>query len=234
MANVFITGASRGMGRAMAILLAEKDFHVILAARHEADLQRVVEQIKAKGGVASYFVCDVTQEQEVNKTIQTAIVEIGSIEVLINNAGIGLFKPVEEISLDEWQTVMDSNVKSTFLCTKALLPHFKQQQKGHFIVITSDVAKRTFANGTAYCASKFAQDAFAAALRKEVRQYGIKVTTIYPGLTDTNFNGTTEGEERKKDWLRAEDVAQAVLYALNAPPQVVIDEIVLHPKTQDY
>jgi NADP-dependent 3-hydroxy acid dehydrogenase YdfG len=160
--------------------------------------------------------------------------KFGKIDVLINNAGMGIFKAIENISLAEWEQVMDINVKGTFLCCKMVLPQMKSHHHGHIIVIASDVSKRTFSHGTLYCSSKFAQDAFTAALRKEIRPFGIKVTTIYPGLTDTNFNGNTQGESRTKDWLKADDVAQAIFYAISAPPQVVIDELMLHPKVQDY
>lgn len=232
--NIFITGASRGIGRATALFFAKKGFHVILAARNEQDLIAVCQEIIDLGGTAIYFICDVANEVQVAFAIQETIKQVGKIDVLVNNAGMGIFKALENITLSEWEQVMDINCKGTFLCCKAVLPHMKMQQNGHIIVIASDVSKRTFANGTLYCASKFAQDAFTSALRKEVRISGIKVTIIYPGLTDTYFNGNEQGAERTKNWLKAEDIAEAIYYAVSAPKQVVIDEIMLHPKTQEY
>ncbi len=234
MKTIFITGASRGIGKATALHFAKNGFYVILATRKETDLLAVQQEIIDFGGKASYVICDVQQEESVQKAIDTAIKIVGKIDILVNNAGIGLFKAVENISVAEWEQVMDSNVKGTFLCCKTILPSMKLQKTGHIIVIASDVAKRTFANGTVYCASKFAQDAFAAALRKEVRHFGIKVTTIYPGLTDSYFNGNQQGSEKTKNWLQAQDIAEAIYYASNAPSQVLIDEIMLHPITQEY
>jgi NADP-dependent 3-hydroxy acid dehydrogenase YdfG len=234
MQTILITGASKGIGKAVALLFAQASWHVVLVARQESALRLLAEEIGRGGGKVSFFACDVSHEGEVYQVCQTVLKEAGRIDVLVNNAGIGIFKSVGQTTVAEWDMVMDSNVKGTFICTKAVLPTMSQQKSGHFVMIASDVSKRTFANGSLYCASKYAQDAFAAALRKEVRPLGIRVTCIYPGMTDTYFAGSTQGEERKKDWLKPEDVAQAVWYAVNSPSHVVIDELMLHPKIQDY
>jgi NADP-dependent 3-hydroxy acid dehydrogenase YdfG len=234
MKTILITGASKGIGKALALLFAQEGWHVVLVARQEDTLRLLAEEIGQKGGKASFYACDVCNEAEITKVCQATLQTQGSIDVLVNNAGIGVFKSVEQTTVDEWDMVMDINVKGTFICTKAVLPAMKQQNEGHIVMIASDVSKRTFANGSLYCASKYAQDAFAAALRKEVRAYGMRVTCIYPGMTDTYFAGSTQGEVRKKDWLQPQDVAQAVWYAVSSPSHVVIDELMLHPKIQDY
>jgi NADP-dependent 3-hydroxy acid dehydrogenase YdfG len=135
----------------------------------------------------------------------------------------------------EWDRIFNVNVKGTFLVCKAAAPHFKLQGYGHIVGIASDVSKRTFATGAAYGSSKYAQDAVLSALRKEMRPYGVKVSTIYPGLVDTYFNDSHPGgPETEKTHLRPLDVAQAVRYILEAPPHVVVDELMLHPLTQEW
>ncbi len=234
MQTILITGASKGIGKSIALLFAHKGWQVVLVARKAEELAALTEQIGKQGGKATYFVADVTDEEQVQFACKETFKTFGRIDVLVNNAGMGIFKSVEQTTAAEWDMVMDINVKGTFLCTKAVLPAMTQQHYGHIVMIASDVSKRTFAHGSLYCASKFAQDAFASALRKEVRPLGIRVTCIYPGMTDTYFAGSTQGETRKKEWLKPEDVAEAVWYAVQAPQHVVVDELMLHPKIQDY
>ena len=229
-----ISGASRGIGRAVALLLAQHGMRIVLVARNEHELQSLQQEIHAQGGKAISVAASVTEESGVQQVVGATMSVFGRIDVLVNNAGMGIFKKVEDISAEDWDIVMGVNAKGTFLLSKAVLPHLKTAGQGFIVNIASDVSRRTFANGSLYCASKFAQDAFASALRKEVRPFGIKVSVIYPGLTDTYFNGTEQGEERKKDWLRAEDIAEAVWYVLNAPRHVVVDELMIHPISQEY
>ena len=122
----------------------------------------------------------------------------GRLDILVCNAGVGSFNELENFEAAEWDRIFDTNVKGTFLLAKPPCPTSKQQKRGHIIGIASDVAKRTFAHGTAYGASKYAQDAVLASLRKEVRPHGIKVSTIYPGLVDTYFNDATPAAPRPK------------------------------------
>jgi NADP-dependent 3-hydroxy acid dehydrogenase YdfG len=180
-------------------------------------------------------VADVTMETDAQQVIEGTLLHYGRLDILICNAGVGSFNELEHFSSAEWDRIFDTNVKGTFLLCKAAVPHFKAQGKGHIVGIASDVAKRTFPNGTAYGASKYAQDAVLASLRKEVRPHGIKVSTIYPGLVDTYFNDTTPGSAAaEKTHLRPGDIAQAVRYVLEAPPHVVVDELMLHPLTQEW
>lgn len=129
---------------------------------------------------------------------------------------------------------MDVNVKGSFLLSKAALPHLKAARHGHILAVASDVSKRTFANGSLYCASKYAQDAFFAALRREVRPHNIKVSVIYPGLVDTHFHNSGPGQDKNHWYMRAEDIASAIAYVINTPPHVCVDELMLHPMGQDW
>ena len=225
-----VTGASRGIGRAVALLLALQGAKVVAVARTEDELTELTHKTKGLSIVA-----DVSDETDAQLVVAETLRNLGRLDMLICNAGVGSFNELEEYASAEWDRIFDTNVKGTFLMCKAAVPHFKELRKGHIVGIASDVAKRTFAHGTVYGASKFAQDALLASLRKEVRPHGIKVTTIYPGLVDTYFNDTTPGSaEAEKTHLRPSDIAQAVRYVLEAPAHVVVDELMLHPLTQEW
>lgn len=230
----FISGASRGIGRAIATRLARENHFVMLLARNAEEINELELEIDMAGGKALSFPLDVTDEKQVNEAVAQVIRDFGRIDSIINNAGIGVFKNAEEISAEEWSNVMDVNVKGSFLLTKAALPHLKAAKSGHIIGIASDVSKRTFATGSLYCASKYAQEAFFSGLRREVRADNIKVSVIYPGLVDTYFHNGQPGQPQRAQYLMPSDIADAVSYVLNAPKHVVIDELMLHPIMQDY
>ena len=225
-----VSGASRGIGKATALLLALQGATVVAVARSEQELSDLTHKTRGLSIVA-----DIADEADAQHVVAETLRHYGRLDILVCNAGVGSFAELEQFTGEEWDRIFDTNVKGTFLLCKAAVPHFKAQKRGHIVGITSDVAKRSFAHGTVYGASKFAQDAVLASLRKEVRPHGIKVSTIYPGLVDTYFNDTTPGSiEAEKTHLRPADVAQAVRYVLEAPPHVVIDELMLHPLTQEY
>ena len=225
-----VSGASRGIGQAIALLLVLQGAKVVAVSRSEQELADLTQKTGGLGIVA-----DISDEIDTRHVIDETLRQFGRLDILVCNAGVGSFAELEQFSAAEWDRIFDTNVKGTFLLCKAAVPHFKAQKKGHIVGITSDVARRTFAHGTAYGASKFAQDAVLASLRKEVRPHGVKVSTIYPGLVDTYFNDTTPGSpEAEKTHLRPADVAQAVRYVLEAPVHVVVDELMLHPLTQEW
>jgi len=229
-----ISGASRGIGRAIATRLARENHFVLLLARNSEEISELELEIDSAGGKALSFAVDVSNEKQVNEVVDQAIRDFGRIDNVINNAGIGIFKEVENLTEDEWTRVMDVNVKGSFLLTKAVLPHMKSAGSGHIIGIASDVSKRTFAEGSLYCASKYAQHAFFEALRREVRSKGIKVSVIYPGLVDTFFHEGDPGQPHRAQYLQPLDIADAVSYVLNAPRHVIIDELMLHPMKQEW
>lgn len=227
-----ITGASRGIGKAIAQDLARSGVYVILTARNESELKEVVRSIISEGGKASAFLLDITDEAAVMQFLISLSAISNHVDILINNAGIGSFQPVTETDGAFFDQVMDVNVKGTFLMCKHLVPLMQAQKSGHIITIASDVSKRTFANGAMYCASKYAQDAFCSALRKEVREFNIKVSVVYPGKVETFFNNNIPTTNH--NLLHADDIASSVNYILSAPAHVVIDEMMIHPLSQDY
>ncbi|WP_400192874.1 SDR family oxidoreductase [Hymenobacter sp. B81] len=225
-----VTGASRGIGRAIATLLAVQGAKVVCVARTEDDLLEVAQKTNGLAVAA-----DVSDEQDAQNVVDETLRHFGRLDMVVCNAGVGSFNLLENFSAEEWDRMFAVNVKGTFLLCKAALPHLKEQRRGHIVGIASDVSRRTFVHGTAYGASKYAQHAVLDALRKEVRPHGIKVSVIYPGLVDTYFNESKPGGvDKEKTHLQPLDVAQAVRYVLEAPPHVLIDELTLHPLSQEW
>ncbi|MFN0034081.1 MAG: SDR family oxidoreductase [Saprospiraceae bacterium] len=229
-----ISGASRGIGRAVAGRLAREDHFVVLLARNAEEIGELEHEIDEAGGKALAIACDVTDELQVADAVAQVLRDFQRIDCLVNNAGIGVFKPADEISADDWDRVMDVNVKGSFLLSRAVMPHMKAAGTGHIVGIASDVSKRTFANGSLYTASKYAQHAFFESLRRELRSLGIKVSVVYPGLVDTYFHKSEPGQPQQAQYLRADDIAAAVSYILHAPPHVLVDELMLHPMCQEW
>ncbi|MEO6758372.1 MAG: SDR family oxidoreductase [Saprospiraceae bacterium] len=229
-----ISGASRGIGRAIATKLAREGHFVVLLARNAEEITELEFEIDQTGGKAMALAVDIRDEAQVIAVMQKVIHQFGRIDVLINNAGIGIFKPVDDFSSDDWDQVMDVNVKGSFLLSKAALPHMKAAGQGHIIGIASDVSKRTFAHGGLYTASKYAQHAFFESLRREVRALGIKVSVVYPGLVDTYFHEGDPGQPERAQYLTPQDIAAAVSYILQAPPHVLVDELMIHPMMQEW
>lgn len=232
--TIVITGASKGIGRALALQLASLGAHLSLMARSENELLDVKKMAESHGGHCIVFAGDVADEAFINKTIDATIKKYGTVDILVNNAGFGLFKPSEEITAAEWDSVFATNVKGTFLVSNAVTPIMKKNKRGHIINIASDVSKRVFAGGSLYCASKYAQDAYSMALRKELRAFSIKVSVVYSGLVDSSFHADPQGHGSHDWWLKNEDMANAIVYIASQPPHVVIDELMIHPLVQEY
>jgi NADP-dependent 3-hydroxy acid dehydrogenase YdfG len=222
---IAVTGASRGIGLAIAQVLHAAGAQVLAGAR----------QMPEPGlpGIG-FALLDVTDEASVQAFAQRAI-ETGA-DTLVNNAGVGVFGPLEAATVEDYRRVFDTNVLGTLLATRHFLPAFRARHarglSSHLVNVTSDVSTRTFAHGSIYTASKHAQRALTQATAHEGQHFGLRVTEIRPGMTDTHFNASTPGTPERAGHLRAHDVAQAVLYALCAPAHVRVDEVVVHPTVQ--
>lgn len=229
-----ITGASRGIGKEIAVKLAEQGMKLSIVGS-SAQISETAEELK-KAGFSNVLPiqADVTKEEDMEQVIKKTIDEFGHIDLLVNNAGVGFFKLTEEVTIEEWKKVFEVNVQGVFLATKAVLPHMKERKSGTIITISSDVARYTIPNGAAYTATKYAVQGFSGSVAQEVREYGIRVGTINPGMVDTYFANSTQGLPEKHDWLKVEDIANAVVYMASAPKYMLIDEIVLHPLVQQY
>lgn len=232
--TVIITGASKGIGRALALTLAKEGVNLGLVARSENELRAVQEEVCSLGAKVAIFVGNVSDEAFVKTAITSTAATFGGIDALVNNAGFGIFKQATEITTAEWDDIYATNVKGTFLFCREVIPFMKTAGKGHIINIASDVAKRVFDGGSLYCSSKYAQDAFSMALRKEVRKDNIKVSVVYSGLVDTYFHNRAEGDPHQEKYLSPQDMANTIHYILAAPAHVVIDELMIHPISQEY
>jgi NADP-dependent 3-hydroxy acid dehydrogenase YdfG len=232
--TIIITGASKGIGKQLALDLAKEGANLALIARSTAELQELKTEVEKSGSKCLIFAGSVADSALVDEVIAKVTSEFGSIDFMINNAGFGVFKRASEISTDEWDSIYETNVKGTFLYSKAVLPSMKSAGNGHIINVASDVAKRVFDGGSLYCSSKYAQDAFSMALRKEVREFGIKVSVIYSGLVDSMFHTDPQGDEQHASWLKVQDMSNAIMYVMNQPRHVVIDELMIHPLSQEY
>jgi NADP-dependent 3-hydroxy acid dehydrogenase YdfG len=222
---IAVTGASRGIGLAIAQVLHAAGAQVLAGAR----------QMPEPGlpGIG-FALLDVTDEASVQAFARRAI-EAGA-DSLVNNAGVGVFGPLETATVEDYRRVFDTNVLGTLLATRHFLPAFRGRNarglSSHLVNVTSDVSTRTFAHGAIYAASKHAQRALTQTAAHEGQHFGLRVTEIRPGMTDTHFNASTPGTPERAGHLRAHDVAQAVLYALCAPAHVRVDEVVVHPTVQ--
>ncbi|MDQ6596301.1 SDR family oxidoreductase [Bacillus salipaludis] len=229
-----VTGASRGIGKEIALKLAEQGVKLALVGSSE-QVNQTAEELKNKGfSHVLPIQADVSNESDMQEVVRKTIDEYGHIDLLVNNAGVGFFKLTEEVTVEEWKKVFEVNVQGVFLGIKAVLPHMKEQKSGTIITISSDVGRYTIPNGAAYTATKYAVQGFSGSVAQEVREYGIRVGTINPGMVDTYFAESTQGLPEKKDWLKVEDIANAVVYMASASKYMLIDEIVLHPLIQQY
>jgi NADP-dependent 3-hydroxy acid dehydrogenase YdfG len=228
--TILITGASKGIGRALAKMLAAKGVNLGLIARSGDELLALQTELSALGVEVKIFVGSVADEA----FVKSVVANYTQIDAVVNNAGFGVFKQATNITTAEWDSIYDTNVKGTFLFCREIVPVMKANGGGHIINVASDVAKRVFDGGSLYCSSKYAQDAFSMALRKEVRKDNIKVSVVYSGLVDTHFHSLEEGDAHQAEYLTSENMADSITYILSAPKHVVIDELMIHPMSQDY
>lgn len=229
-----VTGASRGIGKEIALKLAEQGMKLAIIGS-SAQISETADELKRKGFAHILPIqADVSKEEDLQQVVKKTIEEYGHVDMLVNNAGIGFFKLTEEVTLEEWKKVFEVNVQGVFLATKAVLPHMKERRSGTIITIASDVARYSIPNGSAYTATKYAVQGFSGSVAQEVREYGIRVGTINPGMVDTYFAESKQGLPEKQDWLKVQDIANAVVYMASAPKYMLIDEIVLHPLVQQY
>jgi 3-oxoacyl-[acyl-carrier protein] reductase len=218
--TALITGASRGIGRAIALRLAPR-WNVLALARSAPELETLSAEIQRKGGTCEPLVIDVTDGGAVRRALEGR-----NVEVVVNNAGVGVLKPFVELSPDEWQLMMDVNLNAVYHVTHALLPGMLQRGRGHVVIIGSISGKTGFAGGAAYAATKFAVNGFAESLMLEVRDAGVKVSVVMPGSVATAFSRTGRDQSWK---LMAEDVAEAVEFLLDTPQRMLVDRVEMRP-----
>lgn len=228
-----VTGAGRGIGKAIALLLAENGCRLILTSRSGDELQAVESDIRRRGGEALDVPTDLTCDDEMLRLIESARQKWGGVDILINNAGWGKRAPIVRAKIEDWDQTLRLNLRAPMLLAHWLVPHMISQGEGAVINIGSVSGKSGEANGAAYSASKFGLIGFTQSLYEEVREYGIKVAVILPGFVDTPLIPPNRQLDRNK-MIRAQDVAQTVHFVLTSPDTCCPVEITVRPQRSPY
>ncbi len=230
MLTALVTGATEGIGRATALALGNAGYRVGVCARTPSKLRVVLDDLARAGITAAGHPCDVASAADVEAMVKTITAQLGPVDVLVNNAGIAILKPFAELSLDDWDATMATNLRGIFLCSRAVLPGMRERQRGAIVNIASLAGRNGFVGGTAYTASKHAVLGFSRSLMLEVRKEKIRVITICPGSVDTPLiRNQGQLSPRIEKILQPEDVAQTVLDALRLPERAMISELDLRP-----
>jgi NADP-dependent 3-hydroxy acid dehydrogenase YdfG len=238
---VVITGASSGLGEATARFLSAQGASVVLGARRAERIQSLADELTGKGGKALAVRTDVTKFDQVKKLVDAAVQTYGRIDVMINNAGLMPSSPLERLKVDDWDRMVDVNLKGVLYGIAAALPYMKQQNAGHIINVSSVAGHKIRAGGAVYAATKHAVRALSEGLRQEVKPYNIRTTVISPGAVDTELpNSVTEpdiAESMRKIYeiaVPAESFARAVAFAIAQPAEIDVNEILFRPTAQEF
>ncbi len=240
--TAIVTGASSGIGAATARALAGAGASVALAARRVERLDALRKEIESEGGRALAVRTDVSRRGEVDTLAEAALDAFGRIDILVNNAGVMPLAPLRERRVEEWDRMIDVNVKGVLYALAAVLPTMLEQGGGHIVNVGSVAGRRPFPGGTVYSATKFAVRSISAGIHKELSaSEGIRVTDIEPGVVDTELPESIAYDESRESFydrwedrrmLEAEDVADAILFAVAAPDRVNVNEILVRPTDQ--
>jgi NAD(P)-dependent dehydrogenase (short-subunit alcohol dehydrogenase family) len=222
-----VTGASRGVGRAIALALAGRHANLVLVARNQDALERVAIAVRESGGEAEIVPGDIRDEATAAAAVERAQAAYGRLDTLVNNAGVESGGPVESLSLEAWRACLDTNLTAAFLFSRAAIPAMKRQGAGHILMISSGAGKQGYGNMSAYSASKFGLMGFAQALAHEVGDDHIKVCTVVPGSIVTDFSGHAPRPGGK--YLLPQDVAQAILFLLDQSDRAWTQEMSVWP-----
>lgn len=236
-----VTGASSGIGEATARALAQEGAAVALVARRGDRLKALADEITGGGGKAEVIALDVADEAGAQEAVSRTLSALGRLDILVNNAGVMLLGPVLDADITDWQRMLDLNVLSLMVLTHAALPGMKDQGVGHVVNISSVSGRGASPTSAGYSASKWAVGGFSEGLRQEVRQFGVRVTVIEPGVVATELTDhithastkeTYEGRIASMTKLESEDIASAVVYAVTQPQRVNVNEILIRPLDQ--
>lgn len=239
-----ITGASSGIGAGTAKVLAANGFKVGIAARRIDKLNQLKNEITASGGEALPIQMDVTDPESVKRGVEELVAAYGSIDVLVNNAGLMPLSDIESLKVDEWNQMIDVNIKGVLNSTAAVLPYLKEQNSGHIINMSSIAGRKVFKGLSIYCATKFAIAAFSDGLRMELApKFKIRVTNIQPGavatelydhISDPKYRDDMEQLAKQMTFLTGEDIGNSILYAVSQPAHVNVSEVFVLPTEQGW
>jgi NADP-dependent 3-hydroxy acid dehydrogenase YdfG len=236
---VVITGASSGIGEATALLLAERGAKVVLGARGSDRLEALAARIAQAGGEAAYARTDVKRREDVTNLVKLACERYGKVDVLVNNAGIMPVSPLDDLRVEDWEEMIDVNIKGVLYGIAAALPIFRKQGFGHFVTTASTAGHKTVPNQSVYSGTKFAVRAISEGLRQEAGDK-LRVTIISPGFVRTNFADSVTNpqvkaklaESRDKFAMPPDAIARAIAFAIEQPADIDVNEIILRPTAQ--
>ncbi len=238
---VVITGASSGLGEATARLLSAQGASVVLGARRVNRIQSLADELSGSGGKAVAIATDVTHYDQVQRLVDAAVQTCGRVDVMLNNAGLMPQSPLERLKIDEWNRMIDVNIKGVLYGIAAALPYMKQQKAGHIINVSSVAGHKVRPPATVYAATKHAVRALSEGLRQEVKPYNIRTTVISPGAVATELpDSVTEldiAENVRKNYqiaIPAESFARAVAFVISQPDEVDVNEILFRPTRQEF
>ena len=239
---ILITGASSGIGYATALTLSKAGATIIAGARRIDKLESLKKAIRDQNGEILVNQLDVTKRQDCTNLANSAVDKYGKIDVLINNAGLMPLSFVKNLKIDEWDRMVDVNIKGVLYSTAAVIPHMLSNKSGHIVNISSIAGRLVFPAGSVYCATKHAVTAFSEGLRQELSQRSnIRVTCIEPGVVATELNNTITDSSlqgflesvKKMEPLQAQDIANAILFAIDSPNHMNVNEIMIRPVQQE-
>jgi len=239
---VVITGGSSGIGYSTAKALAKKGAKIVAGARRLDKLETLKKEITDDGGEIIICKTDVTKKSDCDNLVKQAIDKYGTVDVLINNAGLMPLSFVKSLKIDEWDRMIDVNIKGVLYCTAAVVPTMVEKKSGHIVNISSVAGRVVFPAGSVYCATKHAVTAFSEGLRQELSvRKNIRITSIEPGVVQTELTNTiTEKaleafveKHKEMEGLKAEDISNAIIFAIDAPSHVNVNEILVRPTAQE-
>ncbi|MBM6385130.1 MAG: SDR family oxidoreductase [Paenibacillus sp.] len=236
---VVITGASSGIGEAAALLLAERGAKIVLGARGTDRLEALAKRITERGSEAIYMSCDVQRREDMSNLVSLAYEQYGKLDVFINNAGIMPISPLDELRVEDWESMIDINMKGVLYGIAAALPVFRKQGFGHFVNTASTAGHKTVPNQSVYSGTKFAVRAISEGMRQEAGKQ-LRVTIISPGIVQTNFTESVTNKEVRNRLAAIRDelamppnaVARAIAFAIEQPDDIDVNEIVIRPTAQ--
>jgi NADP-dependent 3-hydroxy acid dehydrogenase YdfG len=227
--TAIITGAGRGIGRAIARAFAAEGATVVLAARSRADLAAVAAEVREAGGRALAIPTDVTQDTAVEALVEQAVTETQRIDILVTSAGLASFGPVAEAKPADWDAMLSLNLRAAVMCCRAVLPTMIRQRSGTILNLSSIAAKRALPGSAVYTATKAGLEAFSRVLAEELRPHGVRVGVLVPGAVDTPIWDAMGSTPPRDKMLRPEDVARAAVLMATLPPHAALEELTLLP-----
>ena len=236
-----VTGASSGIGRATALALSKAGAKVAIGARRTDKLEELKKEIIQNGGESFSQKLDVTKKSDCDLFVNSVLEKWGTVDILINNAGLMPLSFIKNLKVDEWDQMIDVNIKGVLYCVAAVISHMKEKKSGHIVNISSVAGRIVFPSGSVYCATKHAVTAISEGLRQEFSaRQNIRVTCIEPGVVSTELTNTITDESlksfvddtKKLQNLEADDIANAILYAVESPSHVNVNEILIRPASQ--